>query len=303
MRNIKPSFCSLDMAHLFDGLFVPTNGRARGRLYVAPRVFNGLEVSFQGFEQLGPDDQSILLAVAAQLGIGGKQFGEDKGGVEQGELWKKLKVEGNTEGAVCGSIKTTLYSIMRDAGYENPKATEDAKACLNRLRNAQVREVNKESGWDRVSNLASFRMNHKTGDVFIATNPRLTQAIFKGQHCKVSLYERNALETGVAKMLHCWLSSNINLGQALGRGNGAGVDTLIPHVWGPGEVSRKTQCVRRGQLKDALSEIKDNTAGLNKGGGWIIDQTSSGLVMVSRPKSLPLVEVSESICRSMTDPA
>jgi hypothetical protein len=299
MKNIKPSFCKLDMAHLFDGLFVPTNGRERGRLYVAPRRFGDVEVSFQGFAQLGPADQSILLAVAAQLGIDGKEFGENKGGEEQAALWKKLQVEGNTEGAVCGSIKTTLYSIMRDAGYENLKATEDAKACLKRLGNAQVREVNKASGWDRRCNLVSFRMNHKDGVVFIATNPRLTGAIFKGQHCKVSLYERNTLETGVAKMLHCWLSSNINLGEALGYGNGAAVDTLIPHIWGPGEISRKTKCVRRGQIKDALDEIKTNTARLNRGGGWIIDQTSSGMMLVSRPKTLPLVEVAASICESM----
>ena len=47
---------------------------------------------------------------------------------------------------------------------------------------------------------------------------------------------------------------------------------------------------KRGQLRTALDEIADRTRGLQGGIGWAIDQTSSGLVLVSRPKELPFLE-------------
>lgn len=99
--------------------------------------------------------------------------------------------------------------------------------------------------------------------------------------------------TEAAKLLHCWLCSNIRLGRSLGNGNGAHIDTLAPHVWGKAaweEASTKVRSVRRGQLRDALDEISDRTRGLQGGMGWAIDQTSSGLVLVSRPKELPFLE-------------
>ncbi|WP_279603901.1 replication protein C, IncQ-type, partial [Aeromonas caviae] len=101
------------------------------------------------------------------------------------------------------------------------------------------------------------------------------------------------LESEAAKLLHCWLCSNIRLGRSLGNGNGAHIDTLAPHVWGKAaweEASTKVRSVRRGQLRDALDEISDRTRGLQGGMGWAIDQTSSGLVLVSRPKELPFLE-------------
>ncbi|MCY5962584.1 replication protein C, IncQ-type, partial [Salmonella enterica subsp. enterica serovar 1,4,[5],12:i:-] len=90
-----------------------------------------------------------------------------------------------------------------------------AKKSLNRLRATQIREIDRETGWDRACNLISLSFNHKSGEIYVAANPRLTCAVFHGQHVRVSLFERNALETEVAKLLHCWLCSNIRLGRAL----------------------------------------------------------------------------------------
>ncbi|KDB60567.1 hypothetical protein AZ16_2305 [Bordetella bronchiseptica B18-5 (C3)] len=39
-----------------------------------------------------------------------------------------------------------------------------------------------------------------------------------------------------------------------------------------------------------MDEIAERTCGLQDGMGWAIDQTSSGLVLVGRPKVLPLLE-------------
>ena len=265
----------LDPAHAFDGLFVPTRGKKRGRLFVEPRTFGNIVIGFQGFEQLGADDQSFLLALTAQLGIDGLIIDAVPQGLISEQLRSALRFN-QDDGAPIASKRTSLHSLLIDAGYHAPdsgRALSDAKDSLNRLRNAQVRERNHKTGWDRVCNLISVHFNDKTGEIHAAANPRLTGAVFNGQHVKVSLFERNELESCVAKILHCWLCSNIRLGRSLGNGNGARIDTLAPHVWGKDwegfSASSKSQ--KRGLLRDALEEIADKTRNLQGGYGWAID--------------------------------
>lgn len=299
MPHIKPAFARFDAAHLFDGLFVPTKGKKRPKLYVPPRNFDGLEISFQGFDQLGADDQSMLLAISAQLGIDGLLIEDGSGGEISKQLFLDLQLQGDTNGATARTRKTTLGSLLTDAGYKDPENTQDAKRSLNRLRNAQIREVNKKTGWDRACNLISTHYNNMTDETFIAANPRLAGALFKGQHIRVSLYERHMLHTEAAKILHCWCSSNVRPGQALGNGNGAQLETLIPHIYGHGEVSRKVKSVRLGKTRDALDEIRDQTARLHDGQGWEVDITSSGLVMISRPKKIPFSEARDAAIKKL----
>jgi hypothetical protein len=290
-QHIKPAYAKFDPAHVFDGLFVPTKGKKRGRLLVEPRRFGKLEIGFQGFEQLGADDQSILLSLSAQLGIDGLTINDAPLGPISRQLRLDLRID-RDDGKPLASKRTSLRSLLIDAGYNPETSTEKAKESLNKLRATQIREIDRETGWDRVCNLISVSFNHKTREIHVAANPRLTGAIFKEQHVKVSLFERNELESEAAKILHCWLCSNIRLGHSLGNGNGAHIDTLAPHVWGQGweRFSKQSKSQKRGQLRDALDEIADRTRRLQGGMGWAIDQTSSGLVLVSRPKELPLLE-------------
>lgn len=291
-RHIKPAYARFDPAHVFDGLFVPTKGKRRGRLLVEPRRFGNMEIGFQGFEQLGADDQSILLALSAQLGTDGLIIEAEPPGAIARQLRLDLRFN-KDDGEPLASRRTSLRSLLIDAGYNPDTSTEKAKESLNRLRATQIREINRESGWDRVCNLISVNFNHKTEEIHVAVNPRLTASIFHGQHVKVSLFERNTLESEVAKILHCWLCSNIRLGHSIGNGNGAHIDTLAPHVWGQvawDSASAKVKSTRRAQLRDALNEIADRTRNLQVGMGWVIDQTSNGLVLVSRPKEIPIVE-------------
>ncbi|WP_312283850.1 replication protein C, IncQ-type [Candidatus Igneacidithiobacillus taiwanensis] len=290
-RHIKPAYAKIDAAHVLDGLFVPTSGKKREKLFVPLRKFGNCKIGFQGFDQLGAFDQSILLAVSAQLGIDGLRIeAKPKGPISQQlrkDIYKPNKAE--DDGSDLRTKKTSLRSLLLDAGskdIEGGHALQLVKDSLNRLSNAQIREIGSD-GWDRRCNLLSVSFNEKTGEVFVAANPRLSQAVFRGQHVKVSLFERNLLNSQAAKILHCWLSSNIRLGKTLGNGNGAQLDTLLPHVWGiesMEKASAKVKSTRRSQLRDALNEIESATKRL--GIPWVVDQTSNGLVSVSRPKEL-----------------
>lgn len=292
LQNTRSAYARFDPTHLFDGLFVPTTGRKRGRLFVPSRTFGDFEISFQGFEQLGADDQSILLAISAQLGIEGLIIEHEPSGEISKELRLALELNKSRRDPVA-SRKTSLRSILLDAGYsDGGKDFETIKNSLNRLRSAQIREKNK-AGWDRVSNLISTDFNHESGEIYVAANPKLTEAIFFGQHVRISLYERKELKTEVAKILHCWLSSNIRPGGKLGNGNGAHINTLAPHVWGQEwlTMSPSQKSTRRKRLRDSFDEIKKGTkkAQLGLGEGWSIME-SNNRVFISRPRNMPLFD-------------
>lgn len=283
MKPVTKSFAKFDPAHLFDGLFVPTSGRKRERLYVAPREFGGSEISFQGFEELGADDQSVLLAISAQLGVDGLIIEhETKGSISQ-QLRNNIALSVDNK-EFLASKKTSIRSIAYDAGYstDSGRVLQIITRSLNRLRNAQIREKTPQ-GWDRVCNLISVVFNEKSGETFIAANPRLTEAVFRGQHIKVSLYERNSLTKEVSKILHAWLCSNVRLGGSLGA-HGVKMDTLLPHVYGDRLLSMQAVQVSRSrkQIREALLEIQKET-------NWDV-QINKDIAIIKRPAKIPLIE-------------
>lgn len=231
-----------------------------------------------------------MLALSAQLGIDGLTIESEPCGPISKRLRLALRFN-QDDGAPLASQRTTLRSLLVSSGHHPDTSTEKAKISLNRLRATQIREINRETGWDRVCNLISVVFNHKTGEVYVATNPRLTSAVFQGQHIKVSLFERNALTSEVSKILHCWLCSNIRLGHSLGNGRGAHIDTLAPHVWGNAAWAAMEPYVKskkRANLREALTEIAESTGSVSGTPGWIVDHTPNGLVFISRPKDLPI---------------
>jgi hypothetical protein len=310
---LKASFSKFDPAHLFDGLFMPMKGvkreigkdgvLRRPRLLVPQRDFGGIKVGFQGFEQLGVDDQSVLLAIAARLGIDGLTIENNNLDPIAKQLRLGFDFE-KEESSKLAAKKTTLRSLLIDAGYNPSKSTDIIKNSLNRLANAQIREQDGK-GWDRRANLISVVFNEQTGETFIAANPRLTTAIFaEGQYVKISLFERNQLNSEVAKLLHAWLCSHIRPGEKLGNGNGAKIETLMPHIWGPYalSVSAKVLSVRRGLIKDALTEIVSQTDPLHFSNGWATS-VEGDIIHVSRPKNLPIVEETQILLPSEIEAA
>ena len=283
MKPVTKSFAKFDPAHLFDGLFVPTSGRKRGRLYVAPREFGGSVISFQGFEELGADDQSVLLAISAQLGVDGLVIEHDSRGSISQQLRNNIALSIDNNESLA-SKKTSIRSIAYDAGYsaDSGRVLQIITRSLNRLRNAQIREKTPQ-GWDRVCNLISVVFNEKSGETFIAANPRLTEAVFHGQHIKVSLHERNALKKEVSKILHAWLCSNVRMGSKLGA-NGVKIDTLMPHVYGDRLLNMKPTKLSqtRRQIREALLEIQTETK-------WDI-QINKDIAIIKRPAEIPIIE-------------
>jgi hypothetical protein len=287
----KKAYARIDPAHIADGLFVPLKGVSRKNLKLDVQTeFGGSKLHFMGFEPLGGNDQSMLLAVAAQTGVDGLAVSPDTTAPISSQLRLGLMIKGDALDKSNGIVKTSLYSLMLDAGMnpDDGRAIHEAKECLRRMSNVTV-WIDNPDGWSGSSNLLNVTY-HKDGRTYVMINWRLAgSVIFRDQHIKVSLFERNKLESEAAKILHCWLCSNMRLGQAIGNGSGAKLDTLLPHVWGTQveQWSAKRKSQKRGMLHEALEEIRDRLEQLHQGNGWIVNITGSGLVLLSRPRELP----------------
>lgn len=286
----RGSFAMLDPAHMFDGLFVPTNGASRRELRVQEKKFGDYRISFQGAFQLGVDDQSVLLAIVAQMAIRGGEMTDEN---LDPELLQKLAIvtRGNlTEADRVTRLRTSLRSLVIDAGYSSIRSTSDVGESLNRLAAAQIRSKNIETGDDQRCNLISVAFNSKTHEAHIAANPRIGRALLSShQNVQVSLSERNLFEGEITKLLHCWLCSNVDLGKRLGLGNGAHVDTLAGHVWGPqwSSFDNSSKSKKRDRILDAVSEIVEKTtAKFGKEGAWHASMKGK-IIQMLRPKKLP----------------
>lgn len=286
--NINPLFSKVDPAHLLDGVFVPTNGKPRGKLSVVNRSFGGSMLSFQGPEQLGASDQSVFLALLARAGIERRVIYPETTDELQRELRSQIfsaNPDGDDQSALA-FIETSLYRLLKDSGYDSTggKAITFIKSCIKRLCGTQIHET--VNGETKIYNLIAVCEDKKKSNLHIAVNRRLTKMILYGPWVYVSLAERNLLKSEVAKLLHCWLSSNVRLGQSLGYGRGVLIKNLIRHLWGNAPYSSRTKSGRLSQLRDALDEIRDRTHCLHDGKGWLIPRSSTK-ASISRPKHLP----------------
>lgn len=286
-KNVS-QYAKIDPAFLADGLFRP-----RSNLKVnidVRREFDGGRIRFLG-PQLGAAHQSVLLALCARTGRDGIHLVGDAKDLRGQQLRLGLTPEQQVIQSIVDDVDlqetsysrvdVTAYSLLIDAGlHDNSKDYKRLIDMMSELASMTVyRAVGRKGG---VSQLLSFR--HDDDKMAISLNWRLADAIFGHQNVQVSLYERRALKSPTARILHAWLSAHIRLGKSLMNGQGAMVDTLCRHVWGEDQkkVSNVAASKRRRQVKDALSEIN----GLD---GWVAIE--SGLkCFVTRPKSLHFLD-------------
>ena len=287
MVNInKSSYTKFCPTHLADGLFVPR--RDPKKKTDIKKWYDGGEIRFVGFAQLGCFDQSILLAVCARTGMEGLLVKGDEKDLKGIKTQLSLPME-KTGALATGNhtfAKTSVYSILKDVGYEKndmgKKLYWEVVESLLRLANVTVYRRKASKGGSM--NLLNFG-HDEHGRVAITLNWRLADAILGGmQNIQISLTERRQLKTAVAKILHAWLCGYVRLGKELMNGQGANYDTLCRHVWGENFdfKSRSTQSKQRKLVKEALEEIGELS-------GWKV-QTYKTKVLVKRSNSLPWTE-------------
>lgn len=283
MRSCASTFAKFDPAHLLDGLFVPKSSKGEALYDVRGEFRNSksgppLEIWFEGV-QMSAAHQSLLLAIAARTA----QQPEGEAILVQGSAddlrarqFALLETDGRAQNMDVSIVRCSAYSLLSDAGMATGRS--DYIKMLKLLHQMSTVTVYRGQGANGgTSRLLSFQ--HRSDELILSLNWRLTDAIFGGQNIQISLIERRELsDSPVAKILHAWLSGHIRPGGHLMAGRGAEVDSLIRHVWGKRPCSEGVMRIRRMRLREALEQVARLP-------GWSV-QINRTHAFVGRPKQV-----------------
>lgn len=283
----EPSFAQIDPAFGLINLFRPNLRGKRAKRLEFTQVFDKVELKVTCFEELDSADQSILLALSALAGIGGKNLPAGSGKESAKLLWANLSctysstVKGGDktdEWPVAVVVTTTRREILRAAGLAiggNPyKALKSSLERLSSVGCHVTRQVKEgEEAWNM--QLLSYFLR-ADGRVHVALNPRFALALAPAaQNVSVSLEERRQLNSNVAKVLHAWLSAVTRPGSS---GISMGADTLAAKVWGEEAKSDAIARKRRALIIAAVSTME------GKDVGWKFEVTGRGKGLKFRPR-------------------
>jgi hypothetical protein len=264
-----------DPAHcLAPGLFqsFKRGDRKKLKLDITYDFNEDTSLRFRGYEPLGADDLRLLQGILALAGTTKATIPlsqPESKTAKQLVLFLEPKDHALHEHAVA--LRTTIQRLMVEIGYKTDggEARKDVIESLDRLSNVTMRVVqNTKAG---SIHLLSYFLDEKTGDLIVAANHRLTQAIM-GNHAytHIDMREVRALSSDAARILHQRLCAIVSPG----RQKSFTLNTLISYVW-PHPVAGGTLRRRRYILRAAISEIE-------KTGGWLFALTNSGTYQVSR---------------------
>lgn len=233
-------------------------------------MLGDVTVRIIGFEQLGVDDQDVLLGLLALAGKDGRVLSPAPTKVHNQALVGALCPQGEATKQNRLVITTSLYRLAQTigTGLHATSTYKRLRASLTRLANVQC--IVSCPGTHGQENLLAWLLQ-EDGTVKIAINSRLAQAVMGDIHyVSISLIERRALRSDPARILHSRLSAMIRPGASWTYH----LNALAAMVWGD-EANPATLRRRRHRIKNALLDLQ-----LLPGWSIKIDQS---MVTIVRP--------------------
>jgi len=282
LRTLRPPLQQArhDPAHcLAPGLFQSlARGDRKGRnLDITYHYNDNISVRFTGYNPLGAEELRLLqglLAMAAQSKTAVDLNNPISDPAKQ--LVSLIKPEDDALLYTAATIKTTIHRLMGEVGYKTDggQTRKDVIESLTRLAGVAI-HAHAAADKRRVSSqLLSFYLDEKTGELRVALNPRLTQAIIGGDgnsYTLIDMREVRVLRGDVARLLHQRLSAIVQAGRGSKRFK---LNTMLSYVW-PGTAEGSTLRRRRQLLRQAFKELEAT-------GGWLIKEEAEGLCVVTR---------------------
>ncbi len=293
--DVKRSEIRYDLTHLqhdsihclAKGLFrsLGPGDRKHLRLDVTYTFGKKQKIEFNGPYALGADDLRVLQGLVAIAPV----CNDNKTGYlirkeAKGEIAKllrqKLELKQDAIDKDIVMIKTSYRRLMREIGYKTTNI-EIVKDSLKRLYEIAVFFVHDKQ--ELGSHLLSFYASENKGQLCVALNPLLTNAILgKGHYVRIDMNEVRAIQSDPARLIHQHLCAVINFGTA----KRISIDTLCEYVWPDKTENIKTLWKRQNTVRKALQEI----AGL----GWEIKEYSKNKFEIKRPKTVITVKQKKS---------
>lgn len=279
MRKDKPlTHARHDPGHvLAHGLFrsLASGDYKRLKLDVAYEIGNE-RLEFGAKEPLGTDEMRVLQGLVALAGPKGLILKADTESSDARQLFLNLFAPASEFVAATDQpeslvVRGSFRRLAREIGMN------ESGPNITRIRQAIERlfavTIFIQSGRRRVGCrlISSYASDEGAGDLYVALNPRLTEAILgNGQHVRIDMGEVRGLKSDPARLIHQRLSGWINPGMR----RDVGIDTLCSYVW-PDEGSDAAMRKRRQRIRSALTELRKV--------GWFAD-VQNGVVTLGRPK-------------------
>lgn len=262
-------------ACLTDGLFKPLRkgDRKHGKLDLHYKL-KGYVLWWRNYEPLGIQEQSVFLALHRIASETSRREVLDPSVTANDlvQLRDMLNLQMKAKDETCGYTKTSLYEIAKIIGIsDSGQNLQNIAKSLVRL-SSVVCAIYQEGDFTNKywqANLISH-LQIENGQVLIAINSMLATALVQAPASYISMEDQRQLKSDAAKRLHMWLSSWVSEGE-----NQIKLDTLIPHVWGAGEMQATDLRNRRRVLRTAIEDI-------NSLEGWTCTE-SEGMVTVVKP--------------------
>ena len=264
-----------DPAHcLAPGLFRSLKRGDRKKLKLDVTYDYGKQrLRFVGFEPLDAQDMRMLQGIVALSGPKGIILTDEPSTDRGKQLRLMLNPKLDAAHADALVVKGTLGGLMKEIGYatDGAEARRDLKESLRRMANLTVfvSEGNREASF----HLLSYAFDEGDGSLFIALNPRVTEAVL-GQRgfTRIEMSEVRALQSDPARLIHQRLCGLISPGKS----DEVTLDTLCEYAW-PDTASAEAMKKRRQTARKALTELS--------GLGWLIDEYAAKKFTIQRPTS------------------
>jgi len=244
--------CRHDRSHcLAPGLFRSLKKGERKKQKLDVSYSHGSEVvRFIGFEPLGADDLRLLQGIVALSGPEGVLLTPTPSAESPKTLRRLLEITGGVEPVNALMVTAHVGRLLVETGMtDGGKNIKILKASLVRLSNVTVIA-------SRGEKLASFRLlsfyfDGLSGQLHVALNPRLADAVVGSQHARIELSEVRKLKSDAARLIHQRLCGFVNHGKS----HRVNLDSLCGYVWPEESGSEAGIRQRRSRVRKALREI------------------------------------------------
>lgn len=265
-----------DPAHcLAPGLFrsLKRGDRQKLKLDVTYPYGEGEQARFIGFEPLGADDMRLLQGLVALGGPNGIILTPEPTGDmgQQLRLFLEPKFDAAEQDGlvVRESISKLLAEVGLTDGGNNIKGIESSL-----LRMSNITVVVTKGTRQASFHLMSYAFDDADGRLFVALNPRVTEAILgRRSHTRIEMAEVRKLETDPARLMHQRLCGWIDPGKS----GKAELDTLCGYVWPDVSTNGNTIKTRRQTARKALAELVAV--------GWTVSEYAKAKFDIKRPNA------------------
>lgn len=278
-RGSSAVYAKHDPATALASLFRPVAPGRRPKGLDVSIEHNGCSLRFVCFEWLDMRDQSVLLAAISLAGLDGDWLSAESPSEGAKKLWLELEPEELALSDKARAFKTTRYALLQAAGMADTKQNyERLQKILFRLSNVGCGARSPAGFWSM--HMMSFSAS-VDGSINIALNSRFAKAITGYHHIKISLKERFALKSDMARLVHAQVCARLRPGNSWTYN----IDSVAENLWGEKSQEKKTMENRRKSVQNGFSELLN----LPQWKGKIFDRGTQMKVEIFRPASFDTV--------------